>query len=68
MTCQPNCCAGRDEHERVKRITREWLELPAIGVQRYTEDDGSEVALDMRNAPCGSTIARRIVEPMAVRP
>lgn len=59
MTCQPDRCAGRDEHERLKRNTREWLELPAIGVQRCEDDDGP-YALDMRNAGCGSTLARRV--------
>ena len=60
MSCQPDRCAGRDEHDRLKRDTREWLELPSIGVQRYEEDDGSTVALDLRNAACGSTLARRV--------
>lgn len=58
--CTPGNCGGVAEHERVKRSTREWNELPPIGQQSYTDEDGARVTLDMRNVGCGSTIARRV--------
>lgn len=58
--CQPGKCGGVSEHERVKKVTREWAELPLVGVQAYTDEDDTVVRLEMRNVGCGSTLARRI--------
>lgn len=59
MSCQPDRCAGRDEHDRLKRDTREWLELPLVGIQRFDDDDGP-VELELRNCNAGSTLARQV--------
>lgn len=61
MSCQPDRCGGIPAHERVKGDTREWNELPLVGVQRVPAmDDEDGYALELRNVPCGSTIARRV--------
>lgn len=60
VTCQPDRCGGHAEHERIKKVTREFVDLPFVGVQRYEDEDGTQVALEMRNAACGSTLARRM--------
>jgi hypothetical protein len=43
-------------HERVKRDTAEWSRLPLVGTQ--PTDDGPD--LELRNCPCGSTLAREV--------
>lgn len=61
MSCQPGRCAGIPAHERLKRDTREWQGLPLVGVQPVPAIEGEDAySLEMRNVPCGSTIARRV--------
>lgn len=52
------CKAGRD-HGAIKLDTSSWTALELVGVQVTPEDeDGPEERLELRNCPCGSTLAR----------
>ncbi len=53
QTIAKRCRCGRT-------FTREqWLELPYLGVQCFRNADG-ESDLELRNCPCGSTLANEI--------
>lgn len=48
-------------HERIKRDTAAWRELPLVGVQRFpASGDEPAGALELRNHHCGSTLGREV--------
>jgi len=47
-------------HEALKLDDAAWSALVRIGAMPDEDDDGRPFVLELRNCPCGSTLAREI--------
>jgi hypothetical protein len=48
-----------ERHEAIKRDEQAWQALKPRGFQEDYTDDNRRADLELRDCPCGSTIARR---------
>jgi len=54
-------CKANFDHDALKADPTAWRLLKLVGRQPTTDDDGKPMTLELRNCPCGSTLAKEIV-------